>query len=411
MLQRAFPWLLPYQQAERTLKNRYSFTDGLKQTIMRSVGEIASTLEKWAPRGSAQSYDNVGLQVGDPQQEVDRVLVALDLTPAVVEEALEKEAQLIITHHPLLFQPLKQITPGSFVSNLVLRLAEEGIAYYAAHTNLDAAPGGVSFALAQQLGLQKARFLDHLDESVYKLVTFVPAEHEETVRTALAEAGAGQIGDYEACAFTNSGTGYFRPGGTTAPMIGEPGGDLESVKEQRLEVEVARWDLPRVLEALHQAHPYEEVAHDVYPVQQSFRGAGLGVIASLSEKEPLSAFLKRVSTRLKAPGLRYAGDPQTSIQKVAVCGGAGSDLIGKAQRAGADAYVTADLSYHRYFEVLDVEGTPTMALIDAGHYETEAVTESLLIKWLTDQFSTIDWVRTSTHTSPMRFYTPTAEQV
>lgn len=375
----------------------------MAEATFPTVREIAEALEAWAPPGSAQSYDNVGLQVGDPEQTVQRALLALDLTPAVVEEAQNLKAELIITHHPLLFRPLRQLTPHSLVSSLALRLAAAGIALYSIHTNLDAAPGGVSFALATQLGLQDVQFLAKMEQALYKLVTFVPVSHFDQVREALAQAGAGRIGNYEACAFASRGTGYFRPGDMARPFIGEPG-KLESAEELRLEVEVARWDLPRVLAAMRAAHPYEEVAYDVYPVEQPYTRAGLGAIGRLAKPEPLRDFLQRVAERLQTDSLRYTGDLEAPVEMVAVCGGAGADLIGRALAAGADAYVTADVTYHRFFDVLDVAGRPRMALIDAGHYETEALTEALLATWLQERFPSVTWQRTTVRTSPVRTF-------
>lgn len=369
-----------------------------------TIRDVARALETWAPPGSAQSYDNVGLQIGDPARTVERALLALDLTPQVVEEARALGATLIITHHPLLFRPLRAVTTASFVSGLALRLAEAGIALYSIHTNLDAAPGGVSFALAEQLGLQEIRFLDTMDEALYKLVTFVPATHADAVREALARAGAGRIGAYEACAFASEGRGYFRPLEDASPFIGTADGALETVAEWRLEVEVARWDLKATLAALQAAHPYEAVAYDVYPVQQKTTRAGLGAIGRLEAPEPLADFLGRVSTRLEAASLRYAGDPEARIETVAVCGGSGSDFTRRALAAGADAYVTADVTYHKFFDVLGADGRPQMALIDAGHYETEAVTERLLQTWLRARFPDVHWNRTSHRTSPVQTF-------
>ncbi len=378
----------------------------MTETAFPSIRDVAEALETWAPPGSAQSYDNVGLQVGDAQRRVARALVALDLTPAVVEEARAHGATLILTHHPLLFRPLRRLTPDGFVSGLAFRLAEAGIALYSIHTNLDAARGGVSFALAEQLGLTDVRFLEPQPESLYKLVVFVPRSHFEAVREALAAAGAGRIGDYEACAFAVEGKGYFRPGEEANPFIGEAGGPLEAVDEVRLEVETARWDLDRVIRAMKAAHPYEEVAYDVYPVLQPATRVGLGAIGRLPEPEPLPAFLRRVSERLDAGSLRYVGDDEARIGTVAVCGGSGSQFVRHALRAGADAYVTADVTYHTFFDVLDVEGRPRLAFIDAGHYETEAVTEKLLCEWLQARFPSVAWMRTRTRTSPIRSYVP-----
>jgi dinuclear metal center YbgI/SA1388 family protein len=369
-----------------------------------TVAEIAAALEAWAPPASKLDYDNVGLQVGDARREAASVLVALDLTAAVVEEARETGADLVVTHHPLLFRPLKKLTADDPAGALALRLAEHGIAYYAIHTNLDAAPGGVSFALAGRLGLEGIRFLEPSEESLVKLVTFAPAAHAEAVRRAMAEAGAGHIGDYEACAFTIRGTGHFRPGERANPFIGEAGGAEEAVEEVRIEAEVMRWDLGRVVRAMKAAHPYEEVAYDVYPVEQPATRVGFGAVGFLQAPTTLEAFLAVVAARLDAAALRYSGDPAMPVRTVAVCGGAGASLIPRALAAGADAFVTADVTYHRFFEPLDAEGRPRMALVDAGHYETEALTEPLLVDWLAHHFPDLAVRKTRHRTSPMRTF-------
>lgn len=372
---------------------------------MPSINTITSTLESWAPRGMQQTYDNVGLQVGDPDAVVDTAVIALDLTPAIADEAIAQNAQLIITHHPLIFRPLKSVTTRDWHGSLILKLAQAGIALYCIHTNLDAAKGGVSFALAQQLGLRDIGFLKPMDNTLVKLVSFVPRTHTSGVRAALADAGAGRIGEYDACAFVGTGTGYFKPGENTAPHTGTAGGGITSADENRIEVEVQRWDLPRVLRALHQAHPYEEVAYDVYPLENAGTRTGMGAIGNLSDAEPLDAFLQRVSSALSTSSLRFVGDASASIQRVAVCGGSGSDLTDAALRAGADAFLTADITYHRFFDVLDTAGEPRMALIDAMHYETEACTESLLQNWLNEKFPDVNWHKTSLRTSPVQAFT------
>lgn len=373
---------------------------------MPTVADIAGVLEQWAPPASAQSYDNVGLQVGDPGTEVERAIVALDMTPGVLEEAEEADAQLILTHHPLLFHGQERIAPDEFIPSLVYRLARSGIACYAAHTNLDAAPGGVSFALGEQLGLRELEFLSDLDENLCKLVTFVPPEDADAVRAALAEAGAGEIGEYDGCAFETEGTGYFRASDEADPHVGEADGSVESVTEERLEVQVVTWKIGAAVRALEDAHPYEEVAYDVYPLDQPYSRAGMGVIGRLPEPESLAEFLERITDRTPAETARYVGEDETLVERIACCGGAGSDLIGAALSAGADAFVTADCSYHEFFTVLDPGGTPRMALVDPGHYETEAVTEELLINRLSARFPEIDWRRTEKPTTPVKSHPP-----
>ncbi len=371
---------------------------------MATVGDIARVLEAWAPRATAQSYDNVGLQIGRLERVVERVLVALDVTPEVVEEAVRIRADLIVTHHPLLFKPLRTLTSRSLVSGLALRIAEEGIALFAAHTNLDAAPEGVSFALASALGLEDIEFLTRLEGSLFKLVTFVPESHEDAVREALAAAGAGQIGDYDSCAFAVRGTGHFRPGPGADPYIGAVDGTVQSAEEVRVEVEVPRWYLDEALGAMKAAHPYEEVAYDVYPVEQRFSGAGLGAVGNLEAPLQPEDFLDRVSAALDVPAVRYAGPVRKPVSRVAVCGGAGADLMGAARRAGAQAFVTSDLSYHRFFEVMDERGVADLLLIDAGHYETEAPIEAIIAEHLSTSVAGVDFRRTEIRTSPIRYH-------
>lgn len=366
------------------------------------VQSIIAALEAWAPPGSAQSYDNVGLQVGNRRQAVQRAIIALDMTPAVLEEAREAGAELIITHHPLLFKPLQAVTADSYESNLALQLARHDMALYSIHTNLDAAPGGVSFALAETLGLTEVQFMQGMPDATKKLMVFVPVDHARTVHEAMAAAGAGTIGDYEACAFGSEGTGYFKPGEGADPFIGEAGGSLESAKEVKLEMEVPRWHLNAVRKAMVDAHPYEEVAHDIYPVEQPTTTAGLGAVGTLEVPMRLPDLLQRVSDRLDAPSLRYTGDPESTVERVAVCGGAGAGFVQQALASGADAYVTSDVKYHDYFNVLATDGTPRMAFIDAGHYETEALTEALLCRYLQERFADVLFTETSTRTSPMR---------
>lgn len=372
---------------------------------MPTVRDVAAVLEAWAPPATAQSYDNVGLQIGDAGRRITRGLIALDLTPAVVEEAKRDRIDIVVTHHPLIFRPIRHVTASDGQAGLVYRMAEAGIALYAIHTNLDAAHGGVSFGLAEKLGLSDIRLLDPLADSLRKLAVFVPVDHLDIVRQAMADAGAGQIGEYDSCAFAIPGSGYFRPGAAASPFIGSAGGELERVAEVRLEVEVPHWKLDAVLAAVREVHPYEEVAYDVYSVAQPYSRAGLGAIGVLPERCTLEELLNVVSDRLNVPAIRYAGDVSMPIERVAVCGGSGSDFIALARRAGADAYVTADVTYHKFFDVMDAGGRCRMALIDPGHYETEFVAEELLRQYLAKHLPETEWRIAGTSTNPVRYYT------
>lgn len=368
------------------------------------IKDITRALEAWAPKATQQSYDNVGLQVGDPYQEVEQCLIALDLTPAVIQEARETKANLIITHHPLIFRPLKSVETTRWHGALIHELIRHGIALYCIHTNLDAAYDGVSFALAEQLGLQEISFLRPTPDAMVKLVTFVPRSHLAPVRDALKQAGAGHLGEYEGCSFVTEGTGYFTPGTAANPTIGTAGGQEEQVEEAKLEIELPGWLLSRATEALTNAHPYEEVAYDVFPMKKADTRTGMGAVGLLPEETTLQSFLEKVSVTLSSPSAQFVGDPNAKIKRVAVCGGSGSDLIGDAMARSADVYLTADVTYHRFFEVLDTQGHPRMALINIGHYETEACTETLLAEWLSNRFKTLEFHRTRHKTSPIQFF-------
>ncbi len=265
-----------------------------------TIRQIAHFLETWAPPSSAQSYDNVGLQVGDPDTPVRSAVLALDMTPAVLDEATSIGAALVITHHPLIFRPLRVLTTETLTTSLAYRLAREGVALYSIHTNLDAASGGVSFALGKQLGLTDLEFLDVFES------------------------------------------------------------DAEEI--------------------------------------------GFGAIGRLETPLTLEGFLTHVSERLATPSLRYVGDPADRVARVAVCGGSGSELVSRAAAAEADVFVTADVKYHEFFGALGPDGRPRLAFVDAGHYETEAVTETLLTGELRERFPETTWHRTQTRTSPVRTF-------
>ncbi len=357
-------------------------------------------MDDWAPRWTAWERDNVGLQVGRADHPGRRVRVTLDVTDDVVDEAISRRADLIVSHHPLIFRPLSSVTGADPVSRLVLRLAERQIALFSAHTNLDAARDGVSFALARRLDLTDLRFLAPLRTTLAKIVVFVPAGHTERVRDAMAAAGAGVIGAYENCAFTSSGSGSFRPGPDAAPFTGTPG-RLESAEEVRLEMICPRARVDHVVRALRDVHPYEEVAVDIYDVQNRDPNAGMGVIGTLARAESPSAFARRVKSRLDTRLLRMAGTGTRRVRRVAVCGGSGSDLIAEASRAGADVFVTADVRYHTWHHL-----PPGLTLIDAGHWETEQVIVPVIVQHLQamarQQRASLSVFHTELITNPVR---------
>ncbi len=340
------------------------------------IRDIAGSIEALAPPATAWEKDNVGLLVGSPDTKIRKVLVCLDATPAVIDEAVALGAGLIVSHHPLLFKPLRRIDPASRIGGMLETLVRRKIGLFAAHTNLDAAPGGVSRALADRLGVRDCAPLSRLAGHQRKIVVFVPPSHAGGVMQAMAGAGAGTIGEYESCSFTSDGTGSFLPRAGADPFTGKRG-VFGRVKEIRLEMVCPSWKLPAVVRAMRSAHPYDEAAFDVYRLENESGDSGLGAIGRLPAAVSLKAFLRSVRTRLRSAGLRYSGPGNRRIRTVAVCGGSGSELLPDAVRAGADAFVTADVRYHAFQEY-----EHEIVLIDAGHYETERPGVGLLAGFL-----------------------------
>jgi len=330
-----------------------------------TVRDVADIMEAWAPPEIAWERDSVGLQVGDPSARVRGVLVALDATEAIVAEAARHGANLIVTHHPLLYRPLRSVTPHRPEARTVTALVRRRVALFSAHTNLDFTRGGTSFALAGVLGLRAQEFLRSPYRMQSKIVTFVPPAAVDSVARAMSEAGGGVIGEYDLCSFRAEGTGTFRGSSASHPTVGVRGSS-ERVHEIRLEMIAPRRVVDRIVTALLRAHPYEEPAVDVYPLDNVAKEFGMGVIGELPRPVRFSAFLATVRRALGNRAPRWTGSPVEVVRRVAVCGGSGADLLEDAIAARADVFVTADVKYHAFH---DAAGR--IALIDAGHYETE----------------------------------------
>ncbi|NLK52714.1 MAG: Nif3-like dinuclear metal center hexameric protein [Syntrophomonadaceae bacterium] len=329
--------------------------------------EVTKCIEQLAPLSLAEAWDNVGWQVGDPAAPVKRVLIGLGYSPAVLQEALLQKADLIITHHPFIFQPLRQLRYDRYPGSWLRELVQEGIMLYAAHTNLDNASVGISQALGERLGLQQLQvFGSKQAEKLFKLVVFVPQGHEDEVRQAVSEAGAGWIGNYSHCTFQLLGTGTFLPREGTSPFIGQSG-RLEKVAEYRLETIISEAKLSPVLHAMRETHPYEEVAYDLYPLQQTGRQFGPGRIGLLPGPHRLVELVERVKQGLRVPVVRVHGDLDQYVEKVAVCGGSGAFLVASAVAQGAQVLITGDVKYHEAQEAVN----HGLAIIDAGHAATE----------------------------------------
>jgi dinuclear metal center YbgI/SA1388 family protein len=338
------------------------------------LAELRTALEEWYDPRRAESWDAVGLVCGDPNDDVDHVLLAVDAVPATVAEAMSVGAQLLITHHPLLLTAVHGVPADDPKGALVHRMIRAGIAHYVAHTNADVADPGVSDALAERLGLGNLRPLEPLVvEPDDKLVVFVPSADLAPVLDALAAAGAGRIGNYERCAWTVTGVGTFRPGPGAAPFTGRVGA-MSEVVEARVEMVVPRARRGDVLRALRAVHPYEEPAFDLYARLPEPAPIGTGRVGELPLRTTLHRFVDRVAHALPPTrwGVRASGDPDRVVRTVAVCGGSGGSLIETARAAGADAYLTADLRHHPAVEAVSERGAGAMGLIDAAHWATEA---------------------------------------
>ncbi len=332
------------------------------------------------PPAYAESWDNTGLQTGDPQAPVSRVLTCLDPSEKALTAAVSAGAEAILSHHPLIFQPLKNVTPANETGRLILAAARAGIAIICAHTNLDRAPNGLNDWLAAHLGLSATTPLALGGDELLKLVVFVPAGYEDVVAEALFQGGAGQIGNYDRCSFLSDGTGTYRPGEESHPFRGRRG-ETERTGEVRLETIVPRHRLNRTVERMLKAHPYDEAAYDLIPLANRRSDIGLGRIGRLPQAMSLKLFADQVKEALGTGTLRLVGNLETPVTKVALCGGSGASLMQEAIRQGADVLVTGDIKYH---EARNAENQG-LALIDAGHFATEKLMVRGLAQVLRDE--------------------------
>lgn len=366
--------------------------------------EIATYLEDWAPPKIAWEKDNVGLQTGSLQRDITNILLSLDVTEKVVAEAVRKNCNLIISHHPLLFFPLKKVdVDHDEISRIVASLIKHDITLLSHHTNLDFTGDGVSITMAKLLGLQEIDFLTKLSANQSKIVVFVPKDDLTAVSEAIFNAGGGIIGDYTHCSYRLNGEGTFFGTESTNPQAGEKG-RLETVEEVRLEVIADNWKTGKIISAMLKAHSYEEPAYDVYPLNNTNQSYGVGAIGVLPEALTEDECIRLTAKTFQAAGLRYAKGKGEKIRKVAMVGGGGMRSLNDAIRAGADAFISADGDYHSFQQA---EGK--ILLIDAGHYETEApvlkTVETRLRNFIQEKGAAIEIYRSSEITNPITFYT------
>jgi dinuclear metal center YbgI/SA1388 family protein len=326
--------------------------------------EIIQLFEEFSPKHLAENGDPIGLQIGKLNEKVENVMITLDVLENVVDEAVKNNVKLIIAHHPPLFRPMKSIQTDTYQGRMIEKLIKNGIAVYAAHTNLDVAPGGVNDLLAEALNLQDTSvLLPTYSEQLRKLVVYVPKENSEELREALGKAGAGHIGNYSHCSFSTEGKGRFLPGNNSDPHIGQVG-KVEEVAEEKIETIYPRSIERKVLKAMFTHHPYEEVAYDIYSLENQGEALGLGRIGKLQEEVSLKDFAATVKETFGMDGIRVIGDMDDKVRKVAVLGGDGNKFISAAKRQGADAFVSGDIYYHTAHDAMMMG----LNIVDAGHH-------------------------------------------
>lgn len=345
-----------------------------------TVSQIVDTIEQLAPRAYQESYDNAGLNVGDLSQEVTAVLLCLDVTEEIVKEAIQRKANLIVSHHPVIFGGLKQVVGRTEQQRIVSLAIKHDIALYAAHTNLDSVRGGLNDKMCDKLGLIQRSILQPQKGKLVKITTFVPKLYVESVRSAMFNAGAGSIGEYDSCSFNASGTGTFKAGKNANPFVGKIG-ELHQEEEVKIEVVAHESIINKVVNAMTKVHPYEEVAYDLYPLLNAHPSVGLGMVGTLPKPMEQKEFLSMVKKAFKADFIKHTYSNKQIVSKVAVCSGSGAGFIGLATASNADAYISADFKYH------DLQGAPDELLtVDVGHYESESPVVEIFYDVLTKKF-------------------------
>ena len=361
------------------------------------IHQITQILETWAPLHYAEDFDNVGLLVGNPNDEASGVLVTHDCLEEVVDEAIERNCNLIVCFHPILFKGIKRFTGNSHVVRAVRKAIKNDVAIYAIHTALDNQAHGVSFGLSQALGLINTSILLPKENTLKKLNFYVPQAQAEQVRNALFAAGAGKLGNYDECSFSSDGQGSFRPSQNSTPYVGKKG-ERHIEDELQIQMVFQKHLTSQIIEALLSSHPYEEVAYEISSLANSNQNLGMGMIGFLPKSMKPDGFLDFVKKTLGTPTLRHSHLGTNTIDRVAVLGGSGSFAIQAAKSKKADAYITADLKYHDFYE-----GNQSFLLVDAGHYETEQHTKKLILNYLTEKLPNFAILLSEVDTNPIKY--------
>lgn len=362
-----------------------------------NIKQITNFLESYAPLEYQESYDNCGLIIGDANAEVIGALITLDCTEAIIDEAIATGCNLVIAHHPIIFSGLKKLNGSNYIERAVIKAIKNDIAIYAIHTNLDNVHNGVSAKIAEKLGLENCKILAPKSDLLRQLVVYCPTANAETLKTALFEAGAGTIGDYDQCSFTSIGKGTFRANENCTPFVGEIG-ENHTENEDRIEVIYPKFKERAILDAMEVAHPYEQVAHQIYVLDNKHQLVGSGIIGELKTPVDAQVFLKNLKLNMQTDCVRHTSLVKQQIKTVAVCGGSGSFLLKNAMAAKADIFITADFKYHEFF---DAENKIVIA--DIGHYESEQFTKDLIYDLLVKNFTKFAVRLSKVNTNPIKY--------
>jgi dinuclear metal center YbgI/SA1388 family protein len=362
-----------------------------------TVQDVINQLHDLAPLAYAEDFDNVGLLVGDKNQSVSGILVTLDTLETVVNEAIENNCNLIVSFHPIIFKGLKKLTGRTYVERVVIKAIKHNIAIFSIHTALDNAVEGVNSIICDQLGLKNKQILIPQAGTIKKLQTYVPKSNAEALRTALFNAGAGSLGNYESCSFNAEGEGTYLGNEDSNPTIGKKG-TLHTENETVISVTFKKHLESKVLKTLFKAHPYEEVAYEITTLDNTNQHIGMGMIGELKKEMDETACLKYVKTKMNTECVRHTKLLNKPIKKIAVLGGSGSFAISAAKASGADLLITADLKYHDFFSAEN-----DIVLADIGHYESEQFTKSFLVDYLSKKITSFAIILSKTNTNPVKY--------
>ncbi|MDX1542635.1 MAG: Nif3-like dinuclear metal center hexameric protein [Christiangramia sp.] len=362
-----------------------------------TIQEVINQIEDFAPTRYAEDFDNVGLLVGDKSKEVTGALITLDTLEATVDEAIQKDCNLIISFHPIIFSGLKKLTGKNYVERTVLKAIKNDIAIYAIHTALDNQYKGVNDMISEKLDLRNRQILIPRRDSIKKLTTFVPVQNADEVRNALFKAGGGSIGNYDNCSFNIKGKGSFKGNEESNPVIGEKG-KIHFEEEVQIGITYPAHLESGILKNLFKSHPYEEVAYEIHSLENKNQHLGMGMIGELSVEANESDFLKQVKKTFGAGCVRHSKLLNKPVKKVAVLGGSGAFAIENAKAAGADVFITADLKYHDFYKAEE-----KLVLADIGHYESEQFTKNLLYSFLSKKITSFALILADTNTNPINY--------